>query len=133
MAHVSNDANLQRAFAAGEDIHKATASEVFGVSLQDVSADQRRAAKAINFGLIYGMGAFGLASNLGITRDAAQSYIDRYFTRYPGVAQYMAETRALAIRRLGSEGQTVLPLDEAVAALVAEAVPPDLARGNLRG
>jgi DNA polymerase-1 len=96
MAHVSNDTNLQRAFAAGEDIHKATASEVFGVSLQDVSADQRRAAKAINFGLIYGMGAFGLASNLGITRDAAQSYIDRYFTRYPGVAQYMAETRALA-------------------------------------
>ena len=96
MAHVSNDANLQRAFAAGEDIHKATASEVFGVNLQEVSSDQRRAAKAINFGLIYGMGAFGLASNLGITRDAAQSYIDRYFTRYPGVAQYMAETRALA-------------------------------------
>jgi DNA polymerase-1 len=96
MAHVSNDANLQRAFAAGEDIHRATASEVFGVSLADVSADQRRAAKAINFGLIYGMGAFGLASNLGITRDAAQSYIDRYFARYPGVAQYMAETRTLA-------------------------------------
>ena len=96
MAHVSNDANLQRAFAAGEDIHRATASEVFGVSLAEVSADQRRAAKAINFGLIYGMGAFGLASNLGITRDAAQSYIDRYFARYPGVAQYMAETRTLA-------------------------------------
>ena len=96
MAHVSNDANLQRAFAAGEDIHRATASEVFGVSLTDVSIDQRRAAKAINFGLIYGMGAFGLASNLGITRDAAQSYIDRYFARYPGVAQYMAETRTLA-------------------------------------
>jgi DNA polymerase-1 len=96
MAHVSNDANLQRAFAAGEDIHRATASEVFGVSLADVSIDQRRAAKAINFGLIYGMGAFGLASNLGITRDAAQSYIDRYFARYPGVAQYMAETRTLA-------------------------------------
>lgn len=96
MAHVSNDANLQRAFAAGEDIHKATASEVFGVSLQDVSAEQRRAAKAINFGLIYGMGAFGLASNLGITRDAAQAYIDRYFARYPGVAQYMADTRSQA-------------------------------------
>ena len=96
MAHVSNDVNLQRAFAAGEDIHKATASEVFGVGLQEVSSEQRRAAKAINFGLIYGMGAFGLASNLGITRDAAQSYIDRYFARYPGVAQYMAETRNLA-------------------------------------
>ena len=96
MAHVSNDVSLQQAFAAGEDIHRATASEVFGVSLADVSAEQRRAAKAINFGLIYGMGAFGLASNLGITRDAAQSYIDRYFTRYPGVAQYMAETRTLA-------------------------------------
>ncbi len=96
MAHVSNDANLQRAFAAGEDIHRATASEVFGVSLAEVSADQRRAAKAINFGLIYGMGAFGLAGNLGITRDAAQNYIDRYFARYPGVAQYMAETRTLA-------------------------------------
>ena len=96
MAHVSNDASLQKAFAAGEDIHKATASEVFGVPLADVTSDQRRAAKAINFGLIYGMGAFGLASNLGITRDAAQSYIDRYFARYPGVAQYMAETRTLA-------------------------------------
>ena len=96
MAHVSNDPSLQRAFAAGEDIHKATASEVFGVPIAEVTSDQRRAAKAINFGLIYGMGAFGLASNLGITRDAAQSYIDRYFARYPGVAQYMAETRSLA-------------------------------------
>ena len=96
MAHVSNDLNLQKAFAAGEDIHRATASEVFGVPLADVTSEQRRAAKAINFGLIYGMGAFGLASNLGITRDAAQSYIDRYFTRYPGVAQHMAETKTLA-------------------------------------
>ena len=96
MAHVSNDPSLQRAFAAGEDIHRSTASEVFGVPILEVSSDQRRAAKAINFGLIYGMGAFGLASNLGITRDAAQSYIDRYFARYPGVAQYMAETRSLA-------------------------------------
>ncbi len=96
MAHVSNDPSLQRAFAAGEDIHRSTASEVFGVPILEVSSDQRRAAKAINFGLIYGMGAFGLASNLGITRDAAQSYIDRYFSRYPGVAQYMAETRSLA-------------------------------------
>lgn len=96
MAHVSDDANLQQAFAAGEDIHRATASEIFGVSLADVTTDQRRAAKAINFGLIYGMGVFGLASNLGITRDAAQAYIDRYFARYPGVAQYMETTRQLA-------------------------------------
>ncbi|OZI33823.1 DNA polymerase I [Bordetella genomosp. 10] len=96
MAHVSDDANLQRAFAAGEDIHRATASEVFGVPLAEVAAEQRRAAKAINFGLIYGMGVFGLASNLGITRDAAQAYIDRYFARYPGVAQYMESTRVLA-------------------------------------
>ena len=96
MAHVSDDQNLQKAFAAGEDIHRATASEVFGVPLDQVNAEQRRAAKAINFGLIYGMGAFGLATNLGITRDAAQAYIDRYFHRYPGVAQYMAETKSLA-------------------------------------
>jgi DNA polymerase-1 len=96
MAHVSNDANLQHAFATGADIHRATAAEVFGVTLEGVSNDQRRAAKAINFGLIYGMGTFGLASNLGITRDAAQAYIDRYFARYPGVAQYMADTRVLA-------------------------------------
>ncbi|GAB3118599.1 DNA polymerase I [Bordetella tumbae] len=96
MAHVSDDENLQRAFAAGEDIHRATASEIFGVALADVTSEQRRAAKAINFGLIYGMGVFGLASNLGITRDAAQAYIDRYFARYPGVAQYMEQTRQLA-------------------------------------
>ncbi|WP_459614654.1 DNA polymerase I [Bordetella sp. 2513F-2] len=96
MAHVSDDANLQRAFSAGEDIHRATAAEVFGVPLAEVNSEQRRAAKAINFGLIYGMGVFGLASNLGITRDAAQAYIDRYFARYPGVAQYMESTRQLA-------------------------------------
>lgn len=96
MAHVSGDANLQGAFARGEDIHRATASEVFGVALADVSSEQRRAAKAINFGLIYGMGEFGLASNLGITRDAARSYIDRYFTRYPGVASYMDRIKAQA-------------------------------------
>ncbi|KOF53712.1 MULTISPECIES: DNA polymerase I [unclassified Achromobacter] len=96
MAHVSDDQNLQRAFAAGEDIHRATASEVFGIPLAQVTAEQRRAAKAINFGLIYGMGVFGLASNLGITRDAAQQYIDRYFARYPGVAMYMENTRRLA-------------------------------------
>ncbi|MEQ4618746.1 MAG: DNA polymerase I [Corticimicrobacter sp.] len=100
MAHVSDDENLQKAFAAGADIHRATASEVFGVEMNAVTSEQRRAAKAINFGLIYGMGAFGLASNLGITRDAAQSYIDRYFMRYPGVARYMDETR-LAAREQG--------------------------------
>jgi DNA polymerase-1 len=96
MAHVSDDPNLQRAFAAGEDIHRATAAEVFGVLPQAVVAEQRRAAKVINFGLIYGMSVFGLAANLGITRDAAQAYIDRYFARYPGVAQYMESTRQLA-------------------------------------
>lgn len=96
MAHVSGDKNLQRAFAEGEDIHRATASEVFGVDLANVSFDQRRSAKAINFGLIYGMGEFGLASALGITRDAAKAYIDRYFTRYPGVAEYMDRTRRKA-------------------------------------
>ncbi len=100
MAHVSDDENLCRAFELGEDIHRATASEVFGVALADVSAEQRRAAKAINFGLIYGMGEFGLASSLGITRDAAKAYIDRYFARYPGVAAYMDQTRRMA-REMG--------------------------------
>ena len=96
MAHVSGDPGLQTAFERGEDIHKATAAEVFGVSISEVNADQRRTAKTINFGLIYGMGAHGLANNLGITREAAQTYIDRYFARYPGVAQYMAQTKAKA-------------------------------------
>ena len=96
MAHVSGDAGLRDAFAKGEDIHKATAAEVFGVSIDAVTADQRRTAKTINFGLIYGMGAHGLATNLGITRDAAQNYIDRYFAKYPAVAQYMADTKAVA-------------------------------------
>lgn len=96
MAHVSGDTSLQKAFADGLDIHRATASEVFGVPLDQVTSDQRRSAKAINFGLIYGMGEFGLASALGITRDAAKSYIDRYFARYPGVARYMEETKAKA-------------------------------------
>jgi len=100
MAHVSGDANLQSAFERGEDIHRATASEVFGVALDQVTSEQRRFAKTINFGLIYGMGEFGLASSLGITRDAAKSYIDRYFTRYPGVAAYMEQTKAKA-RELG--------------------------------
>ncbi len=96
MAHMSDDDNLKRAFIEKQDIHRATASEVFGVALEEVSSEQRRAAKAINFGLIYGMGEFGLASNLGITRDAARAYIDRYFTRYPGVARYMETIRAKA-------------------------------------
>ncbi|AFQ51265.1 DNA polymerase I [Burkholderia cepacia] len=96
MAHISGDASLLRAFSQGEDIHRATAAEVFGVTPLEVNSDQRRIAKVINFGLIYGMSAFGLASNLGITRDAAKLYIDRYFARYPGVAQYMEDTRAVA-------------------------------------
>ena len=96
MAHIAEDENLLKAFAAGEDIHKATASEMFHVGLDQVTSEQRRYAKVINFGLIYGMSAFGLASNLGIERSAAQQYIDTYFARYPGVAQYMADTRVLA-------------------------------------
>ncbi|HEY7805113.1 MAG TPA: DNA polymerase, partial [Orrella sp.] len=96
MAHVSGDEGFCRAFEQGEDIHRATAAEVFNVSIDDVTQDQRRTAKTINFGLIYGMGAHGLATNLGIARDAAQTYIDRYFARYPGVAQYMAQTKTLA-------------------------------------
>jgi DNA polymerase-1 len=96
MAHISGDENLLRAFAEGEDIHRATAAEIFGVTPQEVSSEQRRYAKVINFGLIYGMSAFGLASNLGIERDAAKMYIDRYFARYPAVAQYMTDTRAQA-------------------------------------
>ncbi len=96
MAHVSGDANLQQVFEQGGDVHTATAAEIFGIQTQDVSSDQRRAAKAINFGLIYGMGEFGLASNLGITRDAARAYIDRYFARYPGVASYMTRIKAQA-------------------------------------
>ena len=99
MAHISEDAGLLDAFSKGEDIHRATASEVFGAPLGDVSSEQRRYAKVINFGLIYGMSAFGLASNLGIEREAARSYIDRYFMRYPGVARYMETTRALAKRQ----------------------------------
>ncbi|MBC8723290.1 DNA polymerase I [Paraburkholderia sp. 31.1] len=96
MAHISGDESLLRAFSQGEDIHRATASEIFSVTPLEVSSDQRRVAKVINFGLIYGMSAFGLASNLGITRDAAKIYIDRYFARYPGVARYMDETRLSA-------------------------------------
>jgi DNA polymerase-1 len=99
MAHISGDENLLRAFSQGEDIHRATAAEIFGVTVLEVNTEQRRVAKTINFGLIYGMSAFGLAAGLGITRDAAKLYIDRYFMRYPGVAQYMEETRSLARQR----------------------------------
>jgi DNA polymerase-1 len=93
MAHISQDASLLKAFAAGEDIHRATAAEIFGLTPQETGAEQRRYAKVINFGLIYGMSAFGLARQLGIERSAAQQYMDRYFTRYPGVADYMKRTR----------------------------------------
>ena len=96
MAHLSKDEGLLNAFAAGEDIHRATAAEIFGVEREAVSSEQRRYAKVINFGLIYGMSAFGLAQNLNIERQAAQNYIDRYFARYPGVRTYMNETRAIA-------------------------------------
>ncbi len=96
MAHLSQDENLLHAFAEGIDVHRATAAEVFGVPLDEVEAEQRRAAKAINFGLIYGMSAFGLAKQLNIGRLEAQDYIDVYFTRYPGVKTYMDTTRELA-------------------------------------
>jgi len=96
MAHLSQDNGLLAAFAEGLDVHSATAAEVFGVGIDAVSGDQRRKAKAINFGLIYGMSAFGLGKQLGIGRNEAQEYIDLYFARYPGVAEYMARTRELA-------------------------------------
>jgi len=96
MAHLSKDKGLVTAFANGLDVHRATAAEVFGEEVDTVTDDQRRSAKAINFGLIYGMSAFGLARQLGITRGVAQEYIDLYFDRYPGVRSYMDETRALA-------------------------------------
>ena len=99
MAHISGDEAMLRAFAEGEDIHRATAAEVFGVALDEVENQQRSYAKAINFGLIYGMSAFGLAARLGIERAAAASYIERYFARFSGVKQYMDETRAAAKAR----------------------------------
>jgi len=96
MAHIAEDENLLEAFNTGKDVHQATAAEIFGVPLDDVNSEQRRYAKVINFGLIYGMSAFGLAGNLGIERSAAQNYIAKYFDRYPGVAQYMERTRVEA-------------------------------------
>jgi DNA polymerase-1 len=98
MAHLSGDESLLAAFAGDQDVHRATAAEVFGTALEAVTAEQRRSAKAINFGLIYGMSAFGLAKQLGIERGQAQAYVDRYFERYPGVRRYMDETRASARR-----------------------------------
>ena len=96
MAHISRDESLLKAFAAGEDVHRATAAEIFSAEPAAVDAEQRRYAKVINFGLIYGMSAFGLAGQLGIERAAAQQYMDRYFARYPGVAEYMRTTREQA-------------------------------------
>ncbi|MDB5797193.1 MAG: polA [Paucimonas sp.] len=96
MAHLSGDENMLRAFSEGEDIHRATAAEIFGAAPADVSSEQRRYAKVINFGLIYGMSAFGLASNLGLERSAAQMYIDKYFMRFAGVRRFMDSTRAQA-------------------------------------
>ncbi|HEY0857037.1 MAG TPA: DNA polymerase I [Albitalea sp.] len=96
MAHISEDPNLLKAFVEGMDVHRATASEVFGVDPLQVTSEQRRYAKTINFGLIYGMSAFGLAANLGIERSAAIAYIERYFARYPNVKRYMDETKAFA-------------------------------------
>ncbi|MES2415809.1 MAG: DNA polymerase I [Pseudomonadota bacterium] len=99
MAHISEDEALLRAFTEGLDVHRATAAEVFGVAVDQVSSEQRRYAKVINFGLIYGMSSFGLARNLGIETKAAAAYIDRYFQRYPGVKNYMDETRLSAKSR----------------------------------
>ncbi|ERI52457.1 hypothetical protein N878_18935, partial [Pseudomonas sp. EGD-AK9] len=96
MAHLAKDEGLLDAFRHDRDVHKATAAEVFGVALEEVSSDQRRKAKAINFGLIYGMSAFGLAKQIDVDRKQAQAYIDRYFARYPGVLSYMERTRAQA-------------------------------------
>jgi DNA polymerase-1 len=96
MAHLSADENLLNAFAKGLDVHRSTAAEVFGTGLEQVNAEQRRAAKAINFGLIYGMSAFGLGKQLNIGRNEAQQYVDTYFERYPGVKRYMEETKQLA-------------------------------------
>jgi DNA polymerase I len=99
MAHISRDENLLRAFAAGEDVHRATAAEIFNRELHEVTPEERRYAKVINFGLIYGMSAFGVAQALGLERATAQAYIDSYFTRYPGVARYMQQTREQARER----------------------------------
>ena len=99
MAHLSDDAGLVTAFSQDKDIHQATAAEIFSVELEQVTTDQRRSAKAINFGLIYGMSAFGLSKQLGIGRAQAQEYMNKYFERYPGVMTYMEETREKASKQ----------------------------------
>ena len=96
MAHLSGDKTLLEAFKNGEDVHRRTAAEVFGIAPENVGSEQRRYAKTINFGLIYGMGQYGLAKSLGIDALSAKSFIDRYFARYPGVADYMQRTKELA-------------------------------------
>lgn len=96
MAHFSQDEALLRAFQQGLDIHQATAAEVLGIALEDVTNDQRRQAKTINFGLLYGMSSFGLSKQLKLSRQESQSYINQYFARYPGVYEYMQNTRKLA-------------------------------------
>ena len=96
MAHLSDDPGLVKAFSEGKDVHKATAAEIFAVPLDEVTSDQRRSAKAVNFGLIYGMSAFGLAKQLNVPRHTAQAYMDKYFERYPNVSQYMEDTRQKA-------------------------------------
>ncbi len=96
MAHLSNDEGLLEAFSQGKDIHRATAAEIFGVGLESVETEQRRAAKAVNFGLIYGMSAFGLAKQLNVSRTEAADYVKLYFQRYPGVKHYMEDTREKA-------------------------------------
>ena len=96
MAHLANDAGMQKAFAEGKDIHRSTAAEIFGVSLEEVTSEQRRNAKAINFGLIYGMSEFGLSNQLGISRQEARSYMDAYFNRYPNVLQFMTDIKTKA-------------------------------------
>ncbi len=111
MAHISRDESLLNAFAAGQDIHRATAAEIFGMAPEALSSEQRRYAKVINFGLIYGMSAFGLSRQLEIERSAAQQYMDRYFARYPGVARYMQEhARISAARRLRRDGLRPAPV-----------------------
>lgn len=100
MAHLSGDKGFTEAFKKNQDIHRATAAEVFSEPLEAVTPDQRRIAKVINFGLIYGMSAFGLAKNLNIDRHDAKNYIARYFQRYPGVSKYMEDTRRMPWKRI---------------------------------